>query len=1580
MKHCLSRIFTLAILLLILSLAVLPAAAETGSDCGAEGSSVTWNLTDGVLTISGTGSMRDKYHPWYDSYTSNVPIYSVVVQPGITHIGSNAFELLESVTSVSLPEGLVSIGDRGFMQCTNLTSIVFPSTLKRLGCASFCNCSMLTSVTLPDGFEKLGAAAFSTCAHLARITMPSSLSSIGDGALAECPLLFDITFPENCKIGANVVHGSGNASITVKSGDVIGDQAFYYTTLKEITLEEGVKYIGNYAFSYSSIDSIVLPQSLRFIGNKAFRVSKLQNITIPKNVAFIGELAFNYCDNLTDINVDPENSCYSSLDGVLFDKSMQTLICHPEKNAASVYAVPNSVTKIEKNAFQLSSMLTKVVLNSGLEKIAECGFYECKNMDIDSFPEGLVSIGSYAFWSDTALTKAILPDSLTDLRHGAFSCSGISSVFIPPNLIELPDIVFSDCYSLTKVDIPDSVVSIGDGAFTRCSSLSDVRLPKAVKYLGNGAFSGTAITQIDLPDNLVQLPSGLFASTPLNSISIPKTVTVIHSGAFSRTALTTVDLPKRLTRLESGVFLCCSSLAEITIPSDVEFIADDCFSGCTSLHSATFLGNAPSDFGKFENLIDPTQVENSPMPPDPASVFYLTAKDFTIYYAENAAGWTSPTWNGYPAVSIPVDSLSLPAFLKAPALVFLSPDSGSACDQGLSQLRMKFDRPITAGSGKLTIWNALTGKPVFSADASAMKPDGQSINIDISSVHFIAGQTYYVTADNGLVYSEDGFPFLGILLSGIWRFQIRKNPTLSQSVSYQWIRDWFGTGRCNQSIPPIPAGNRNQYAHELSNWENQYHASDLVNETDYNDLIKMSMKFPAVDQHGSSLLLDTGTATVEDVVRDILFIQTIQPYMSSLRQQMGNVLLDDGSLENEKPLFSEALSWYGQISAFMQQSNSNFYLTSYAPKSVSRYIGLNQNYSLVGPDFQYVYTVPMLSAQLQSSSNAQSVFDSISSSGTVSKYNQLVSDALQSYADGNVEFAAICDGRYPMTISGNLMNSVFQGAKSDVASSLCKAFSSDSEDSVWQSGVLLSVSGIRNFLGQLSVNGSGLSLLPYETKTAYFIGYAYVARAYPSAFSHMIGGNGLLLCGAALKSILGQWNIDPDSTSDPLFHNWLQYLLQQDLPALPADIFVIRDLQSYAMLLNYIDEYEADSSKGFLLNYLRAELRQAGQTTVFASCPVAVSVLDENGVPISTLSSQNADSITNTNICSAYLMGTADETKCFVLSAQNCSLQIDPYAEGTMDLRLTEQCSGNYVSQASYNAVPVTPSVTLISDTDVTGNTLRTSSHESRDPNNAIEISGIEISGAQKMEVGDTVALLAAVKPVDSSAHVTWSSSDESLAVVSESGVVTALSAGTVCITASVNGLSASVNLTIALVCRSLTAAVSSVSMMTGEAWKPVITAQPAVAADELIWESSNPDIAIVKDGIIYGEHDGVAVITCKAGSASCLITVSVFSTPLSIRVEPGSVSSDRISVSLYNNSCCDIFDKNLLIGIYEGGRCLQVLSMDPVLDPGAAAANTLPLQKAPGSVPYTIRVYALDSGFCPIQLPVQTAVAGARP
>ena len=121
---------------------------------------------------------------------------------------------------------------------------------------------------------------------------------------------------------------------------------------------------------------IVIPDGVTEIGKNAFtEFESIESIFIPASVTRIGEYAFYRCDGLQNITVAPDNPCFSSVDGVLFDKSRKTLILYPLARQDTDYRIPDSVEIIADNAFAFSEggclELQKVIIPDSVKSIGD---------------------------------------------------------------------------------------------------------------------------------------------------------------------------------------------------------------------------------------------------------------------------------------------------------------------------------------------------------------------------------------------------------------------------------------------------------------------------------------------------------------------------------------------------------------------------------------------------------------------------------------------------------------------------------------------------------------------------------------------------------------------------------------------------------------------------------------------------------------------------------------------------------------------------------------------------------------------------------------------------------------------------------------------------------------------------------------------------------------------------------------------------------------------------------------------------------------------------------------------------------
>ena len=338
----------------------------------------------------------------------------ITIPNSVTNIGVGAFSQCRSLTSITIPNSVISIGNYTFSSCESLRDITIPNSVTSIGEYAFSGCTSLTSITIPNSVTSIKSYAFRWCISLTSITIPNSVTRIGNDAFYECTSLTSITIPNSVTyIGYNAFDGCTSlTSITIpNSVTSIGDHAFDgCTSLTSITIPNSVTYIRYYAFSgCTSLTSITIPNSVTSIGDYAFSgCTILTSITIPKSVTNIGSAVFSGCISLNNIIVDKGNLSYSSLDGILYDKSKSTLLaCGGKENVF----VPNSVTSIGKHAFDGCTSLTSITIPNSVTSISSSAFSGCKSLTGITIPNSVTSIGYNAFDGCTNLTLSVYKGS-----------------------------------------------------------------------------------------------------------------------------------------------------------------------------------------------------------------------------------------------------------------------------------------------------------------------------------------------------------------------------------------------------------------------------------------------------------------------------------------------------------------------------------------------------------------------------------------------------------------------------------------------------------------------------------------------------------------------------------------------------------------------------------------------------------------------------------------------------------------------------------------------------------------------------------------------------------------------------------------------------------------------------------------------------------------------------------------------------------------------------------------------------------------------------------------------------------------
>ena len=379
---------------------------------------ITWTLSDGTLTISGTGEMPNyslvnQNQPWSSKKST---IKKVIIENGVTNIGKYTFYNYSNLTTITIPKSVTSIGGFAFAYCKSLTSITIPNSVTSIGGGAFNGCG-LTSITIPNSVTTIDDYTFYDCKDLTSITIPNSVTKIGEMAFCGCSALTSITIPKsvtNINIGSGIFSKCSSLnSITVEKGNTKYDSRDDCNAIIETKTNTLI----------ASCNNTIIPNSVTTIGSFAFGDSNRTSITIPATITDIRIRAFCGCSDLTFVTVEEGNTIYDSREkcNAIIETKSNSLIVGCRNTV-----IPSSVTSISNWAFEW-----------------------CKSLTSISIPNSVTSIGINAFSGCLGLTSISIPNSVTSIGINAFSyCSGLTSITC--EAITPPDCGSSCFYDINK--------------------------------------------------------------------------------------------------------------------------------------------------------------------------------------------------------------------------------------------------------------------------------------------------------------------------------------------------------------------------------------------------------------------------------------------------------------------------------------------------------------------------------------------------------------------------------------------------------------------------------------------------------------------------------------------------------------------------------------------------------------------------------------------------------------------------------------------------------------------------------------------------------------------------------------------------------------------------------------------------------------------------------------------------------------------------------------------------------------------------------------------------------------------------
>ena len=588
----------------------------------------------------------------------NIKIDEIVIPATVTKIEASAFyassttyAYLTSVVFAAAEEGVeelpLEIMDEAFYGQADLTTLALPARLAEFSTSILDGLNNLENIeitgTMANGkyasvegmltdaekteilyvpkartgeftinttsISAIGAYALDNRDGITSIVIPAHITEIKEGAFNDCDNVQEIIFEGTAEdailnIRKKAFYGVGG-----------GSSAPTGFGITQINLPANIGVIEQYAFGgmgYTNDKAITVNVVAggKDFANGAFG-SDANNPTYYVGTVNIGEAVDEFsipgvfgAVNLKNVDVDPANPHFTTIDNVLYDKDVTMIAYFPA--GISEYTIPSTVTEIGASVFQSKKDLTKVTIPASVASIGASAFSGCSNL-------------TEVIFSNEGTAAAALT-----IGKSAFSSTKISSISLPDRLTEIGDTAFSSCTNLTTINIPKNVTKIGTTAdivnvFDNINGLQAITVDaENAKYASsNGVLyekdeSGALVTlcfaprSCQAPNNTLDIPDtvsffydkAFYQNKMITKITFSKgtkgTLT-FGDDAFTYSVLQEIELPEGLTSISNKMFYYVDELKKVTVPTTVTSIENNAFYYCLGLEEITFADRSNCD-------------------------------------------------------------------------------------------------------------------------------------------------------------------------------------------------------------------------------------------------------------------------------------------------------------------------------------------------------------------------------------------------------------------------------------------------------------------------------------------------------------------------------------------------------------------------------------------------------------------------------------------------------------------------------------------------------------------------------------------------------------------------------------------------------------------------------------------------------------------------------------------------------------------------------------------------------------------------------------------------------------------------
>ncbi|MGL9966511.1 hypothetical protein IGK25_002669 [Enterococcus sp. DIV1614a] len=344
------------------------------------------------------------------------------------------------------------------------------------------------------------------------------------------------------------------APISLNDNDTNAESTVANKTVTKSTPEDAFTVYGGTITGYDATlggTDVVIPDSINgtpitTIADSAFSNKGITSVTFPNTVTRIDRLAFDNNSNLTNVQL-PSNLTTIGM-GAFRECGLTNVV------------IPDSVTTLDSYAFYWNK-LTDVTIGSGVSYISSFAF--ANNPLVNVNLGNVTRIGAQAF-TGTTINELVVPATVQRIERQAFENANINKLVLTEGLSYIGEAAFRNSMFQT-LELPNSVTTIEKRAFVD-GKLTTVKIGTSLKTINSSTFANNQISTIDF-SNVETIGEQAFIRNNFGELTLPNSLNTIGSSAFSNSNIHTIHWGNGIKSIEGAAF-SSNQLKKLTVTAE----------------------------------------------------------------------------------------------------------------------------------------------------------------------------------------------------------------------------------------------------------------------------------------------------------------------------------------------------------------------------------------------------------------------------------------------------------------------------------------------------------------------------------------------------------------------------------------------------------------------------------------------------------------------------------------------------------------------------------------------------------------------------------------------------------------------------------------------------------------------------------------------------------------------------------------------------------------------------------------------------------------------------------------------------